>query len=70
MKANRRRWVLLFLLVGAAFQLPAQRSEADRKLRADIRAKEETGDAQSQYELSRAVDKGSPGVAKHEVEVG
>ena len=68
MRANRLRWFLLFLLVSAAFQLPAQQSEADRKLLADLRAKAEKGDAQSQYELGTAFDKGSLGVAKNEAE--
>ena len=48
------RWFLFFLLVGAAFQLPAQQSEADRNPLADIRAKAEKGDAQSQCELGKA----------------
>jgi len=56
------------LLVSAVFQLPAQQSEADPKLLADIRAKAETGDAQSQNELGRAFLRGSLGVAKDEVE--
>ena len=68
MKANRLRWFLLFLLVSAVLQLPAQQSEADRKLLADIRAKAEKGDAQSQYELGCAFSLGSLGVAKDEVE--
>jgi TPR repeat protein len=52
------------LLVGAAFQLPAQQDEADRKLLADLRAKAEKGDAQAQYALGRAFEEGSLGVAK------
>ena len=68
MKANRPRWFLIFLLGGAVFQLPAQQSEADRKLLADVRAKAEKGDTQSQYELCRAFAKGSLGVAKDEME--
>src|ERR1035441_4857321 len=68
MKANRLRWFLLFLLVSAVFQLSAQQSEADRKLLADIRAKAEEGDAQSQYELGAASATGSLGVAKDETE--
>src|ERR1017187_7765960 len=36
MKANRLRWLLLFLLGSAVFQLPAQQSEADRKLRPPV----------------------------------
>jgi TPR repeat protein len=64
MKANRLGWFLFFLLVSAAFQLPAQQSEADRKLLADIRAKAEKGDAQSQDELGKAFYYGSLGVVK------
>ena len=68
MKANRLRWFLVFLLWGAVFPLPAQQSETDRKLLlADVRAKAEKGDAKSQYELGRAFDQGSLGVAKDEV---
>ena len=68
MKANPLRWFLLFLLGNVVLQLPAQQSEADRKLLADIRAKAEEGDAQSQYELGMAFQKGSLGVAKDEVD--
>jgi TPR repeat protein len=68
MKANRLRWCLSFLLVSAVLQLPAQQSEADRKMLADVRAKAEKGDAQSQYDLGRAFDKGSLGVVKNEAE--
>jgi TPR repeat protein len=46
----------------------AQQSEADRKLLADIRAKAEEGDAQSQYELGCAFSFGNFGVTKDEVE--
>ena len=67
MKANRFIWTLLLLLT-VAVQLPAQQSEADQKLLADIRAKAEKGDAQSQDELGAAFDEGSLGVAKDEVE--
>ena len=68
MKANRLRWFLLFLIVSAVFQLAAQQSEADRRVLADIRAKAEKGDAQSQYELGLAFHNGSLGVAKDETE--
>jgi S1-C subfamily serine protease len=68
MKANRRRWVLLLLLVSAVFQVSAQQSEADRMLLADVQTKAEKGDAQSQYELGAAFAWGSLGVAKDEVE--
>jgi hypothetical protein len=68
MKANRQVWYLVFMLGSAVLQLPAQQSEADRKLLADVRAKAEKGEAQSQYELGAALAKGSLGVAKDEVE--
>jgi TPR repeat protein len=68
MKANRVRWFLVFLLASAVFQLPAQQSEADRKLLADVRAKAEKGDAQSQYELGTAFSNGSLGAAKDDAE--
>src|ERR1035437_575363 len=56
------------LRMSAASQSPDQQSEADRKLLADVRAKAQKGDAQSQYELGRAFDQGGLGVAKDEVE--
>jgi hypothetical protein len=59
--------LLLFLLVGAVFQLPAQQSEEDRVLLADLPAKGEKGGAQSQYELGSAFDKSSLSVANDEV---
>ncbi len=68
MKASRLRRFLVFLLWGAVLQLPAQQSEADRKLLADIRLKSVERDAQSQYELDRVFAKGGLGVAKDEVE--
>src|SRR5580693_9476333 len=68
MKANRLSWFLIFLLVGAALQLLAQQSEADRKLLVEVRAKAEKGDAQSQYELGEAFATGRLGMAKDEVE--
>ena len=67
MKANRLRWFLVFLLVSAVFQLPAQQSEADRKLLADIRAKAEKGDAESQCSLGGAYFFGDLGLANDEV---
>jgi hypothetical protein len=68
MKANRFGWFLLFLLVSAGCQPPAEQNQADRKLLADIRAKAEKGDAQSQSELGYAFYIGSLGVAKDQVE--
>src|SRR5438105_1914929 len=68
MKANRWRWLLLFLFVNAVFQLSAQQSEADRKLLADIRGKAEKDDAQAQCELGAALANGRLGLAKDDVE--
>src|SRR5664279_2293677 len=68
MRANRLRWVLLFLLVSAVFQLAAQQVEAVRKLLADIRAKAEKGDAESQVELGATFLYGNFGVTKDEAE--
>jgi len=68
MKANRLTWFPLFLCVCAVLQSPAQQSEADRKLLADVRAKAEEGDARSQYRLGAAFDQGSLSVTKDEVE--
>ena len=64
MKANRLRWFLLFLALGVVFQLPAQQSEADRKLLADLRAKAEQGDVYSQFELGNIFYSGNSLVAK------
>jgi TPR repeat protein len=66
MRANLLRWFLLFLLVSAVFQLPAQQSEADGKLLADVRAKAEKGDAGAQFYLGLGYGTGR-GVAKDEV---
>src|SRR5690242_3376538 len=66
MRANRLRWFPLFSLMGVVLSSPAQQS--DRKLLAEIRAKAESGDAQSQFELGRACELGSLGVAKDEAE--
>src|ERR1039458_7418306 len=68
MKANRLGLFLFFLLGSAVFQLPAQQSEADRKLLADIRAKAEKGEAKSQVELGNVFYFGSLGVATNYVE--
>ena len=66
----KSKWVtwLFLVLVAVAIRSPAQQSEADRKLLADIRAKAERGDAQSQYELGQAFVFGDLGVAMDEVE--
>ena len=68
MKAKRLKWFLLFLLVSAVFRLPAQQSEADRKLLADLRTKAEKGDAESQFALGSAFYLGTLGLAKDEAE--
>ena len=66
MKANRLRWILLFLLLIVASELPAQQSEADHKLLADLRDKAERGVAESQFELGNTFFFGNLGVAKDE----
>src|SRR2546425_640274 len=58
----------MVLFAGTVFHLPAQQSEADRKLLADIRAEAEKGDAQSLFELGTSFSFGNLGVAKDEVE--
>ena len=68
MKANRLGCFLVLLLWGTVFPLPAQQSEADRKLLADTRAKAEKGDAQSQWALGNAFEIGFLNVAKNYVE--
>ena len=67
MKAIRMMFTLLFMLSAAVFQLPAQQSEADRKLFEKIKAKAEKGDAQSQFTLGAAFFGGNLGVVKDEV---
>src|SRR5882762_10188683 len=64
MTATLLRWFLLFLFASAVFQVPSQQIEADRKLLADIRAKAEKGEPQSQCELGAAFYFGNFGVAK------
>src|SRR5437667_384295 len=68
MKANRLKWLLIFLCVNIVFQLPGQQREADRRLLAVLRAKAENGDAQSQYEFGVALDFGKLGTTKDYVE--
>ena len=65
---NWWRRLLLLLLVIGAFQLPAQQSETVRKWLAEVRAKAEKGDAQSQCVLGVSFYLGDLGVAKDEVE--
>jgi TPR repeat protein len=68
MKANQLLFTVLLLLSAAVFQLPAQQTEADRKLLAEIRARAEKGDAQLQSALGEAFYFGYEGVAKDYVE--
>src|SRR5882672_6240607 len=68
MNPNRLRCFLLFLLAIAAFQSPARQIEAERKRLADIRAKAEKGDAQSQYELGKAFATNYVGMGKDDKE--
>jgi S1-C subfamily serine protease len=59
---------MFLLLLTVAVQLPAQQTEADRKFLADIRAKAEKGDAESQCALGGAFVYGNLGVAQDFVE--
>src|SRR5258708_118816 len=68
MNANRLKCALLVLLLNVVIHLPAQQSEADRKLLAEIRALAEKGDAPSQVSLGVVFFHGNLGVAKDEVE--
>ena len=67
---NLKEWLcgLGLVLVLTGQSLHSQQSEVDRKLLADIRAKAEKGDAQSQFELSKVFFWGDLGVAKDEAE--
>src|SRR6266540_288567 len=67
MKANRLASTLL-LVVAVAAHLPAQQTEADPKLLAEIRAKAEKGDIQSQSELGATFFFGNLGVPRDYVE--
>jgi hypothetical protein len=64
MKTNWLTYIVIVLFMNIAGNLPAQQSEADRKLLADLRIKAEGGDAKSQYELGVTFDFGKLGVAK------
>jgi tetratricopeptide (TPR) repeat protein len=68
MKANLLIPLLLFLVLSAVFQLPAQQSDADRKRLADVRAKAGKGDAKSQFELGNTFYHGNLGVEKNYAE--
>ncbi len=68
MKANRLKWVLLFLVVTAVLRLPARQSEADPQLASEMRAKAaEQNLAIAQYPMSQCYAAGQ-GVAKDAVE--
>ena len=66
MKANQLVWLLMFLMLGvaAAQQTNSMSSVTNNEAIADLRAKAESGDAQSQYELGVAFDFGRLGVGK------
>ena len=68
MKVSRVVFTILFLLSAAAFQLPAQQADADRKLLAEIREQAEKGDAKSQDELGGVFSVGRLGQAKNYLE--
>ena len=68
MKSNHLRSILLLLLISALCELPAQQSEVDRWLLADVRARAEKGDAQAQADWGTILLFGNLGVAKDEVE--
>src|SRR5438067_907840 len=51
MKANQLLFTVLLLLSAAVFQLPAQRTESNRKQVDAVKAKAEAGDADSEYQL-------------------
>ena len=55
MKANRLRWFLLLLVVGAVFQLPAQQTEADRKRFEEIKAPAQKGGAEANASSAFAI---------------
>jgi TPR repeat protein len=63
MKANRLAFTILLLLSAAAFQLPAQQTEIDRKQVEEVKAKAEAGDADSEYRLGLRYSSGN-GVPK------
>ena len=59
---------ILLLFFAFTVQLPAQQTEADRKLLAEVRAQAEKSDAQFQFELGAAFYFGNLGLAKNAVE--
>ena len=68
MNTTRLAFTLLLFQSTAVFQLPAQQIEPDRKLLAEIRAKAEKGDAQSQAELGDVFRLGALGVERDDAE--
>jgi TPR repeat protein len=67
MRILARVMCVTLLVWCSAVPLPAQQSEADRKLLDDVRAKAEKGDAEAQVILGLCYENGR-GVAKYEVE--
>ncbi|MBA3386760.1 MAG: sel1 repeat family protein [Chthoniobacterales bacterium] len=65
MKVNRLVCIILSSVVP---QLPAQQSEADRELLANLRTEADKGDAERQWELGNAFLLGDLGAAKDAVE--
>jgi TPR repeat protein len=63
MKANRSVFTVLLLFSAAVFQLRAEQTEINRKQIEELRAKAETGDADSEYRLGLCYYSGE-GVAK------
>ena len=67
MKANRLVCMPVLLPSAALVELATQQPAPDQKPLEEVRAKAETGDADSQFQLGRRYDKGE-GVAKDQVE--
>ena len=67
MKASRLIFTLLLASSFAVVQLAAQQAKADQKPIGEVKAKAESGDAESQVELGLRYAKGE-GVAKDQVE--
>src|SRR5437868_9531592 len=63
MKANRLVFTVLLLFSAAVFQLHAEQTEINRKQVEELRAKAESGDADSEFRLGLCYDNGQ-GVAK------
>jgi TPR repeat protein len=67
MSANRSVFTVLMLLSVVVFRLPAEQTEAERDLQTALRAKAEQGDAECQYLLGVAFQRGFGGEAKDQV---